>query len=565
MARISLIGLLLAAFWAQAQGDIELTVRGNREVEVAARIEESPKIMDTVYPSPVINNPRLSLFFNTQVEFARVEPAGVRIVDQLPQLYHSYAKIGVGSEFMPLGEFYFNQTRSRKYRYGVHLKHLSSLGYLPDYAPSSFDRNEARVFGGIIEKKYNLGADLHFSNDGFQYYGFRNDSIAKDSIRQRFREGGFGLQFGSHTNDSLSLQFKSDLAYRLFSTLPPKIDSLESSFVTENFFRINTTSSYPWANETFALDANVAYNQYKYGIPDSVIGLDTGQIRRNTVVTLSPHVTSLNFEDKLKAVVGFTFAVDATTSSRAYIYPRIEAKASLFNDILIPFVSVDGGLKQNTFRDLGAENPFINPNIELRNTHRAIDFKGGLKGTISKRVGFLTQFRFAHIKSFALFVSDSLNPRFNQFKVIYDTLNLASIEGGLYVQINEKLKIDAIGRYNSYLLLNNSYAWNLPTLELNLRGKYNLFDKLVTQLDLNFQSGRKALVYAPEPETTLENGQYVKNLGLITDINWSVEYLYNNRISAFVQLNNIAAQRYQRWYNYPVQAFQVLGGFTFKF
>jgi hypothetical protein len=44
-----------------------------------------------------------------------------------------------------------------------------------------------------------------------------------------------------------------------------------------------------------------------------------------------------------------------------------------------------------------------------------------------------------------------------------------------------------------------------------------------------------------------------------------VEYRYSKRISAFIQLNNIASQRYQRWYNYPVQPIQVMGGVTARF
>jgi hypothetical protein len=80
------------------------------------------------------------------------------------------------------------------------------------------------------------------------------------------------------------------------------------------------------------------------------------------------------------------------------------------------------------------------------------------------------------------------------------------------------------------------------------------------------EQGRRALVYAMEPEdVTLEDNQFVKELGFIADVNLGLEYRYNQRISAFIQLNNVASQRYNRWYNYPVQAFQVLGGITARF
>jgi hypothetical protein len=466
---------------------------------------------------------------------------------------------------MPMGEFYFNQTRSRKYKYGAHLQHLSSFGYLPNNAPSSFDRNNVRLFGGIVETKYDLDGAVRFRNDGFQYYGFLNDSISKDSIYQRYNDIGFAMNFAGHPKDSGSLNYYTGIDFNHFNTLKPAVDSLRDWRARENNFQINTGAWYKWGREIFAADLSIQYNQYNYGVPDSVLFIDTGQVRRNTVISLKPTATTYAYNNRLKARFGFDFTVDALDKSKAYIYPLADVKYSLFNDILIPYAMVSGGLKQQSFKSLSTTNAFILENIEIKNEHRAIDFQAGIKGTISKRVGFNFSGRFAHIKNKALFVIDSLHPRMNQFKVIYDTLNLASLEGSLYFQLRDQLKIDAVVRYNSYTLLNNTYAWNLPALELMLRTKYNLFDKLVAQLDVTFLSGRKALVYSAEPDTKLENLQYAKNLGLVTDINLSIEYLYNSRISAFVQLNNAAAQRYLRWYNYPVQAFQVFGGFTFKF
>jgi outer membrane receptor protein involved in Fe transport len=149
--------------------------------------------------------------------------------------------------------------------------------------------------------------------------------------------------------------------------------------------------------------------------------------------------------------------------------------------------------------------------------------------------------------------------------VIYDTLTLSTFEGSLSYQQNEKLKIDGIGRIYSYQLQNQIYAWNLPTWQVILRGSYNLYDKFLINLDVNFEGGRKAKVYQKDPETLVENNQFAQPLQFITDINLGVEYRYNKRISAFIQFNNIASQRYFRWYKTPVQIFQVMGGITARF
>jgi len=149
--------------------------------------------------------------------------------------------------------------------------------------------------------------------------------------------------------------------------------------------------------------------------------------------------------------------------------------------------------------------------------------------------------------------------------VIYDTMNVTTITASISYQLKEKIKVDAIGHYYSYSPLNNSYAWNLPQFQFIVRGEYNLFDKFLFTLDFNLEQGRKALALTPDTDVTIENGQRIKDLKFVTDINLGVEYRYTKRLSAFIQFNNLASQRYYRWYNSPVQAFQVLGGITFRF
>jgi outer membrane receptor protein involved in Fe transport len=132
-------------------------------------------------------------------------------------------------------------------------------------------------------------------------------------------------------------------------------------------------------------------------------------------------------------------------------------------------------------------------------------------------------------------------------------------------QAGEKLKIDVMGRYNIYQLYHNAYAWNLPVLQFTTRGAYNLYDKFYAQIDANIETGRKALVGSDAPNAQSVEGQSFVDLGAIVDVNLGLEYRYTPRISLFLQANNLAAQRYNRWYSYPVQPFQVMGGFTARF
>lgn len=554
--------------FAQKKVDEEsVVVIASRKIPQAYRITESPKIIDSIAPQSQVQYPLLSLKYENTIEIDTIDAATIKLVDKLSRLYNTYVKVGIGSDLMPLGEIYYNNGRSRKYAYGASLKHLSSFGKLKNQAPARFDRTAFDLYGAINEKKYTAKAEFLTNTKGLHWYGFQNPNADRDSIQNRFTEIGTRLSYASHKKDSASLNYKVGFDYFNYHDKKSKVDSLANWNGKENFVGINSSFWYKWGQEIFAADLNIHYNGYKFGeLNKTINGIDSGIVRNNTVVSLKPTVTTYAFNNKLKAQVGFDFTIDGNIKTKAYIYPIAEVKYSLFNDILIPYAGLKGGLKQNTLKTLSRENEFILSNVEIQNEHNAITLFGGIKGTLTKQIGFNASFSFGNYKNKALFITDTLSTSGgNQFKPIYDTINITTLEGSIYYQLSEKIKVDAIGRFNSYSARNNSFAWNLPMLEVILRGSYNLYDKFLINLDMTYEGGRKGLVYANGKDVSLEDGQYAKKLGFIADVNLGVEYRYNKRISAFVQFNNLAAQRYQRWYNYPVQAFQVLGGFTFRF
>jgi len=555
-----------------AQGpDVVLTGTGYREIEPAYRMTESPGIIDTTITTPVLEYPLLVLQHETSIAVEKIDAATIKTDPKLPQLYNTYVKVGVGTELMPLGEVYFDSKRSRKYVYGAHAKHLSSFGNFENYAPAQFDRTKVGLYGALNEKNYTLRSDLHYNNQGLHYYGWKipTDSVDRNTIAQRFQDVGGSFMFASHKKDSANLNYNVGIEYNNFSSKKPIDDITEDIWrARENYFAFKSGGWYKYEKHVFAADFNVRYNGYKYGelYDTNTMILDSGIVLNNTIVNLRPTISTYLKDNRFKAKIGLDFVIDSHNETKAHIYPVAELKYSLFNDIFIPYLGLRGGLKQMTYKSVVSENEFTLTNINMRNENTVIDLYGGFKGTLSRRMSFNVSASFARIQDKAFFVTDTMFSVGNKFNVIYDTLSLTTIEGSLSYQLIEKLKVDGVGRLYSYSLLNNSYAWNLPQWQAILRGSYNLYDKFLVNLDLNFEGGRRALVYdATEEDVTEENGQLAKQLGLIADINLGLEYRYNKRISAFVQLNNVASQRYNRWYNHPVQIFQFMGGLTARF
>ena len=548
------------------QTGVNLIASGDRHIEPAYRIALSPRIVDTTIKTAIVEYPLLSLKYEAQAMVEQINPASIKTVDKLSRAYKTYIKLGVGTELMPIGEVFFDADRSRKYIYGAHAKHLSSFGNIKEYAPSSFDRTRLSFYGGINERRYALRGDVSYNTQGLHYYSVSDNlGLERDSIAQRYSDFGIKAMFKSIKKDSANLNYQIGLSYNNYLSKAPEKKENRDWKACENFVGITSTVWYKQSKETYAVDLNVLYNGYRYGLPDSSLtGLDSGIVLNNTVINLRPNITTSLQENRFKAKIGLDLTLDVHNLTKVYIFPIAEIKYSMFNDIFIPYLGVRGGLTQSTFKRVTQENEFLRANIYMKNEKRPIEFYLGIKGTLSKRMSFNAGFSFTKVQDKALFVTDITQLIRNKFDVIYDTINIATIDASISYQLQEKLKIDVLGRFNSYSPLNNSYAWNLPSLELLVRGSYNLFDKFLFNLDLTLEEGRKALVYEEGEDVTFENGQHIKSLGFITDLNVSVEYRYNKRVSAFVEFNNIASQRYKRWYNTPVHSFQFLGGVTFR-
>lgn len=557
--------------FGQKTGDVEIVTDSDRSILPASRIFTRPQIIDTSITSPVVNYPLLVLQEKTSFEVDKIEPANIRHRQLLSQLYNGYAKIGGGSRLMGLGEVYYNSLRSRKYNWGIHAKHHSEWGQIENYAPSQYDNTSLKAFGKIEENRYSYGGRVHYHNQGLHYYGFKAPDADRDSIKQRYQSIGFNAYFDSHKKDSAVLNYRIGLEYDNFMDRKPNEDSLKLWRGRENFVALKTTWQYNMSSNillsNLRADLDISHNDYRYGIKDSSLTvLDTGIVSQNTVVQLRPVTRFYGLDEKLQFKVGGELALNFhDQKTHASLYPIAEARYSLFNDMFIPYAGIESGLKQQRFEYLANENEFIGSNNQLKNESKYKLFFG-IKGTLSSRISFNADIAFTNLRNHALFVNDTIYSSGNQFRVIYDTLSMTTVSASISYQHNEKLKIDVIGKFNSYEAKNNPYAWNKPQLELMTRGVYNIADKLIARIDFKLETGRYAQVFdSTLEEAKMEDNIYFKKLGVLADANLGVEFRYTKRLSIFANFNNLAAQNYQRWMGYPVNSFQFMAGVTFRF
>ncbi len=540
-----------------------------RPIDRARRIPETPQTADTSVSVPPMAYSNVPSRTEVKTEPERLKAVNLSERKDLEKLYRFYAKAGVGSYTMPLGEIYFNDIYNKKGTYGIYARHHSSQGGIRHVGYSGFSDNNAGAFIRHYTKKLEIGGGVDYQRNVVHYYGFRPDTIqdltmypdgitSKDRIRQRYNYVGAQVSLGTFHPDTLKLNHREELQYYNFG---------DAYKATENYFSGKTKLHKKVGREIFGLGFSASYNRFLPSVRQNRLG--TGNVippaaQENILATLNP--TILTNGRNWVAKVGLAVSADVYDGSgKFYFYPDVEFRYSLFNDMLIPYAGVNGNVQRNSFRSLAAENPFIISEIDLRNTNRKLHLYGGFRGALSRSVAFNLKASFLKAGDVALFYTDTVYSLHNQFRVMYDNIDIFSVSGQLSWQREEKLKLLLKGEYFNYSTTREAYAWNMPDYRVTASGVYDLFDKILVRLDIVATGTRWAPSLRPVEGVALRDGLYPVKLKPFVDANIGLEYRYTKRLSAFLNFNNIVAQRYQYWYQYPVQGFNLMGGVTYSF
>ena len=550
---------------AQGLGDgvvITSQTEGTRNIKPSSKIATEPTlILDTTKKQLKMNYVFYEYMAPSEFTVDTIKPAKVKIIDPLDRLKRGYLKAGIGMYLTPLVELHYGSERSRHNNWGINYNHFSShQAVSKDFGYSGLSQNHADVFYKHFLDHMSIRGDLYYDRDVNYFYGFNTSdtSIDRDIIKQRFQTIGGKARIASYLQDIPEFNYNGEIGFRNYR---------DSNRANENKFNIGGRVQTIIDEELYGIDGELLINSYNATvntplIPDSTF-VSTDRRQTNGVLKLAPHV--ITNRDRLKARVGLDIAIDMGSSTGFHFYPNAEFKYS-FHDIFIPYVGVNGNLKQNTFYSLTQENPFMLSSVELKNTNTKYNVYGGVRGSISNKTSFNLSASKSRVVDMPLYFSDTTYSIGNRFDVVYDTLDIFNITGQLSYKLGDKLNVFGKAEYNMYSTVNQAYAWNLSPIEVTLGGIYDLQDKIIVRGDIFFVGNRNAKVL----DTTIndvqkEGSDYFVQLKPFVDFNLGFEYRYTKRFSLFLNFNNIISQRYRRYYQYPNQGLNIMGGLTVDF
>ena len=571
--------IFLFANGIQAQYDQEIIAEGPLELSVGKvfKISEQPKTIDSSFIAQEMTYQILPRRTFSSFQPNNIKAAVIDIKQPAPKLYKAYAKMGIGTFTTPLAQLYFNSLRTRKGAWGFSFDHLSSAGGIKDAPQSRFSDNQIDLWGRAFLSNHLAEGNFYWNRNHNHYYGVdpMDREIEDEDIEQTFSEFGGKVGIQTYHRDSAKISYDANLSGYY---LTDRFDAQETNI------RIDGWVNKKEGDFIFELGGEIISNNYKSKNNILFNFLDTagtGPGVRSTferdylVLAAKPRIRA--DVDKLQVDIGLDINYENNISGRARFFPQAYVAYELFDGIIVPFIEYTGGLEYNTYNSLRRENPFVLSNIafqddlenldpDLRNTNNRFDLNGGIRARFSDELTLSGKVSARRFKDLPLFVNDTTHSEENRFAVIYDDGRILGISGQIAYRFNEYINFVSELELQDYNMDNESEAWHRPETRFSLGAIYDYNNKLIARVDLFYIGKRfvKSLEEIPG-QNPLSNGSYQTSIDGYLDASLSAEYRYTKRLSAFLQMNNITGGKYERWYRFRNQPFQLLGGITYSF
>ncbi len=529
----------------------------------AQKIDLRPQPIDTILPEITMRYDLLPAKAETPARVDSIAAAKLTVLSPQQKLYKGYVKAGFGLYTTPLGELYYDQTRSRENGFGIHLKHMSSNGGLDDVGPSDYGYNSIHGFYKHYLSDHEVGGRIMYDRRRVNYYGYAsNDSIENvidnavappdDAVKQFYNDIGFQGRIRSLFADSTKIAHDVGIEVHSYSNLTGS---------RETNMRVTADLGMQDGREIYGGSILIDNNAYR-GKLDG----DLGDFRQNgTLVGLMPHV-SLREKDYL-IKIGVGMYIDALGETSFHFFPQAYLSYSLFDGILVPYAGVDGARMRNSFRSLTTENPWLTGAPSLSNTSKLYDIYGGMRGSFSNNMGFDLRVSTSSLKDMPLYVNIGRSPYGDRMGVIYDKVNILDLSGELTYSLPSSLRLHGRVDVYTYDMKVQDEPWNLPPYKIALGATYDLRQKLILKTEVLFMGSRKGLryPYTEGQQNTDGIAPTQHDLDGFMDLYLGLEYRYTKRLSLFLDVSNLSASKYERWYQYPVQRTLLLGGATYAF
>ena len=563
--------LALSAF---AQHDEQVTVEGKYRPKVnkVKKLQLTPETPQPSFDFPSTEVTPMEAKQKFALDLEKISPTAFAAKnDKLVTPTENFIMAGMGTNVSPLFLYKHNSMLSKTLGLGVGIKHNSSWIGIKDYAPSSYMNNAFEV--NLTTSRFDgfqLDGGVYYKNDMYHYYGINlletpltEEQLSFYCPKITYNKIGTHIGLSSTSTRIRELSHVAQLNYCYLFGREHTLD-LDYTIDYDNNF---------WGdkNHPQKVGADLGF-QYDYciGQGENLFNVDRILFKINPFVEMSDEFYRLHIGVRLDG---------ATRGSEEdkFLAIRPDLCGSLFvlDKKLEFYAGLNGGRKLLRFGEIIEDNPFLspmcNPSLGVQNVK--LGFEGGVRTNIMEIIDLHLGVRYRHTDKDPLFVyhipdadfvPSGFDPVLNTFDLVYDKTQSVIVMVDARVRMRNTLTADLGFSYNNCKTTVEKYAWYIPTTEGKLKLTYDYDDRLAFNTTLLYQGGRYAKVW--DGVVDWQNFNFTaEKLKDIIDLSIGADYKVNDQITAFVLFDNVAHQKYQLFYNYPVTGIQFFAGAKLRF
>lgn len=577
--------LALASLTVFAQHDEQVTVEGKYRPKVnkVNKLTLQPETPRPSYsfPSSEVNPKETTQKFALDLD--KIAPTAFAAKnDKLVTPTNNFLMAGIGTRLSPVFLYKHNSMLTKTLGLGVGVKHNSSWVNIKDYAPSSYMNNLFDInlttsrFDGI-----QLSGGVYYKNDMYHYYGVNltefpstltNAQIEEACPRQVYNTIGGRIGLASTSTRTGELSHSGDVDYHYtfdrFDTQEHSVDVAYGLGYTQNWWG---DKNHP---QKVGVDLGFQYDGFMLG---------DNPIENRVFFKVNPFLEMGGEFYKLHLGVRFDGATQVVPEDKFFaVRPDLSGSIFVLNKKLEFYAGLNGGRKMLRYSEIIEENPFYYcgyyPNHSFgifRFQNVKLGFEGGVRTNITEIVDLHLGVRYSNVENLPYYmlmpeVMDDGSTIANKYGIgYYEDVQEVNVLADVRVKLRNSLTADLGFAYNHYdlnLMDEDAHAWYRPTTEGKLKLTYDFNDDLSFNASFLYQGGRYAL--APKSEFNPQlPGWYLeeKKMKDVFDLSLGADYKVNDQISVFALVDNVACQKYQLYYNYPVTGIQLYAGVKLRF
>ncbi|MEO5682099.1 MAG: hypothetical protein ABIQ88_05625 [Chitinophagaceae bacterium] len=501
---------------------------------VKVNFNAAAPVVDTSKPALKYTIPQQNLLLGYLP--APLKPVALQIDSVNPWKYSNYVKVGVGNIHIPYAQAGFSFGDGKNSFFNVFAKGYTSKGKL------QFQKNNytAVSAAGTVRTAANLewNGGIGFKSEDYFFYGFPSSvtGFTKDYLRQRFQTYGAKLSLRNLQPTEFGLTYNPNLKIDVFSG---------NNFIgkgTETNTVLNLPLTKTFGDE-FAFNLGITADLTNYKKPSKTT-------IQNNLYYIAPSVQYKNENFSLSAGVS-----PAWDNKLFHLLPNIMADIMTSDQNFTFQVGWIGYYDKGSYQRFAGINPFIAQPEALLNT-RTHELYAGVKGSLLDHINYSAKIGAIQYRNLALFVNDSTDGK--TFNTVYSpSAQAIRMHGEIGWTQGEDLSWNNAITVTRYSKVEGQLTyWGLTPVEITSTLRWQLFKDFFVKGDLYGYKGAPYRVKTSNKDYSGQSG---------VDVNAGVEFKVTRQLNLWLQMNNIFNSKYQRWNQYEVYGFNILGGIVFNF